>query len=100
MATVVYNFLNSTPSFQINDCRVLPVIIPTEWQLKECRVLFDKAISIQKDLFAGKITLVERDREMLSVQDEIDAFVYELYGIQTTEYLTHINKPYTIEKDD
>ena len=98
MATVVYNFLNSTPSFQINDCRALPVIIPTEAQLEECKILFDKAISVQKEMFAGIISSDERDALLVTIQDEIDAFVYKLYGIETTDYLNHINKPYiTIE---
>lgn len=98
MATVVYNFLNSTPSFQINDCRALPVIIPTEAHLEECKTLFDKAISVQKEMFGGIITPAERDELLVTIQDEIDAFVYKLYGIETTDYLNHINKPYvTIE---
>ena len=98
MATVVYNFLNNTPSFQINDCRALPVIIPTESQLEECKILFDKAISVQKEMFAGIISSDERDALLVTIQDEIDAFVYKLYGIETTDYLNHINKPYvTIE---
>ena len=96
MATIVYNFLNSTPSFQINDCRALPIIIPKESQLKECKTLFDKAIALQKEMFAGTITSVERDKLLVGIQDKIDAFVYKLYGIETTEFLNHINKPYVV----
>ena len=45
-------------------------------------------------MFAGIITSDERDELLVTIQDEIDAFVYKLYGIETTDYLKHINKPY------
>lgn len=96
MATIVYNFLNNTPSFQINDCRFLPIIVPTDEQLSECYDLFDKAINIQICMFTGNISKEERDRQLLPVQDAIDKFVYKVYGIETTDYLAHLNKPYSI----
>ena len=79
-ATFVYNFLNNTPSFQMNDCRMLPIPIPTDSQLNECKALFDKAASIQKRYFAKEITSDDRDDELESVQSEIDYWACRLYG--------------------
>ena len=36
-------FLNSTVIFQINDCRQIPIIIPTNEELKEFENLFEEA---------------------------------------------------------
>ncbi len=95
-ATVVYNFLNNTPSFQMNDCRMLPIMVPTEEELKECKILFDKAIEIQKDLFAHRISPAVRDERLQKVQDAIDALIYRIYGIETQEYLAHTNTVYSV----
>jgi tRNA1(Val) A37 N6-methylase TrmN6 len=98
-ATLIYNFLNNTPSFQINDCRMLPLIVPSEEQLFTCKKLFDSAIAIQKAYFAKLIDLQKRNVELQTIQDKVDAFVYALYGIETTEYLNHSNSVYTLNSD-
>jgi len=98
-ATLIYNFLNNTPSFQINDCRMLPLIVPSEEQLFTCKKLFDSAIAIQKAYFAKLIDLQKKNNELQSVQDKVDAFVYGLYGIEKTEYLNHSNSVYTLNSD-
>ena len=36
-------FVNSTVIFQINDCRQIPIIIPTNEELKEFENLFEEA---------------------------------------------------------
>lgn len=99
-ATIVYNFLNNTPSFQINDCRMLPIIVPTVAQLRECKELFDSALAIQKKFFAGTITSDERNTRLQEVQDEVDAFVYKLFGIETTAYLNHSNTVYEVANNE
>ena len=88
IATVIYNFLNNTPSFQINDCRILPIPVPTEESLKKCKILFDDAINIQKEFFAGKISKEQRDEVLAEAQKKIDLYVCDLYDIEY-ELLSH-----------
>ncbi|MCS6955586.1 MAG: BREX-1 system adenine-specific DNA-methyltransferase PglX, partial [Candidatus Calescibacterium sp.] len=54
-------FINISSAFQINDARQLPIIIPTDLQLKHFENIFNMAYSVQKDKFDGKIT--EREAE-------------------------------------
>lgn len=82
-ATFVYNFLNNTPSFQMNDCRMLPIPVPTDIQLIECKDLFDRAVSIQKDYFSGEISSEERDEKLSFVQRKIDLWACDLYGVSS-----------------
>lgn len=79
-ATFVYNFLNNTPSFQMNDCRMLPIPIPSESQLEECWNNFEMAVNIQKKFFERKIDAIERDVELEKIQELIDRWACQLYG--------------------
>lgn len=81
IATFVYNFLNNTPSFQINDCRMVPIKIPSSDELAECKDLFDKSVQIQKDYFGGHIDSDERNQKLLKVQKDIDIWACKLFDI-------------------
>ena len=85
------NFLNATVNVQLNDLRALPIIVPTDAQLKVCKQLFDEAIDLQKQYFSGVLNKEERDKKLQDIQDRIDDFVYNLYDINCTEYLNHSN---------
>ena len=85
IATIVYNFLNNTPSFQINDCRMLPIPIPTNEQLIEIKSLFDKAISVKKKQFYDEISLKEAEELLVPIQKQVDKYVCELYGFSSKE---------------
>lgn len=76
------NFYNNTSTFQINDGRKLPIIIPIKEQLKYINELVDKAIKIKKLQFNKNITKEEAESKLQKIQDEIDEFVYELYDIK------------------
>jgi len=60
----VYSFINSTSHFQINDARQLPIIIPNDNQLQFFENIFNLAVSIQKEKFAGKITENEAETKI------------------------------------
>lgn len=81
MSGYVDDFVNNTQTFQINDARQLPVIIPSEQQLKSFKELFDKAYSIKKNQFKNKITSAESEKELSDIQQKLDKMVYELYAI-------------------
>ena len=69
----VDEFVNNTQTFQINDARQLPIIIPNKDTLDKFEKLFKQAIQIKK----GYLNEVELD----NIQQEIDILVNELYII-------------------
>lgn len=81
----VDDFINSTSHFQINDARQLPVIIPTQPQLKDFEQIFDEACAIQKDTFNKKYSKQQAEKRLESVQLNIDQMVYQLYGLTEEE---------------
>lgn len=71
-------FINNTVSCQINDIRQFPIIIPTQTQLQEFEVLFDKAYASQLEKFEKGI---DNSKYLSDLQVELDKKVEELYGI-------------------
>jgi putative DNA modification methylase len=69
----VDEFVNNTQTFQINDARQLPIIIPDKTTLGRFEQLFKEAIQIKK----GKLKEIALD----NIQQEIDILVNELYSI-------------------
>lgn len=76
-------FVNFSVNFQINDARQIPIVIPTQAQIKEFEVLFDKAYASQLEKFEKGI---DNSKYLSELQDELDKKVEELYGI------SHITK--------
>ena len=77
----VEDFINNTQTFQINDARQLPIIIPNEKQLSEFKYLFDEAVKIKKLQFSNQITKEEAEKKLNLIQEQLDKTVYELYGL-------------------
>ncbi|WP_227002857.1 DNA modification methylase [Capnocytophaga endodontalis] len=69
----VDEFVNNTQTFQINDARQLPIIIPNKTTLDKFEELFKQAVQIKK----GYSNEVELD----NIQQEIDILINELYAI-------------------
>ena len=63
-------FINSSSAFQINDARLLPIIIPNKQQLKFFEKIFDKALYLKNE---------EQYRELNELQKIIDIQVEKLY---------------------
>jgi len=76
-----FNFLNNTQTFQINDARQIPIIIPTKDQLSEFERVFNEAYQIQKSRFGGEISKNEADKKLDKIQQKVDQMVYKLYGL-------------------
>ena len=81
----VEDFINNTQTFQINDARQLPIIIPNEKQLSEFKYLFDKAVKIKKLQFSNQISKEEAEEKLNPIQEQLDKLVYELYGLTGEE---------------
>lgn len=81
-------FLNNTVNVQVNDLRMLPIVVPTDEQLVKCKEFFDMAVSVQKKFFKQKISSDERDSILQDLQSEIDRFVFEIFGMNQSDYPT------------
>ena len=64
----VDNFINNTSHFQINDARQLPIIIPSELQLKEFENIFNSAIEIKQKQFSNQLSINEIDNFLNDIQ--------------------------------
>jgi hypothetical protein len=75
------NFINSTASFQINDARQIPIIIPSQEKLLEFEELFNSAIEMKKKQFSDKVYVNEIENNLAEIQKRLDQLVAELYRI-------------------
>jgi hypothetical protein len=77
----VNDFLNNTQTFQINDARQLPIIIPSKKQLEEFQRIFNDAYAIKLMQFAGEISVKLAESKLSKIQEELDNHVLEYYGL-------------------
>ena len=77
--------VNNTISVQINDMRQVPIIIPTPKQLEQAELLFDRAKAIKDQQIQTLITKDIADEQLDTLQNEVDDFVYTLYGLSEEE---------------
>jgi hypothetical protein len=76
-------FINCSVNIQINDIRMLPVIIPTHSQLQIIEPLFRRAVGIRKRQNDDALSLTESEAELSDVEHLIDKYVDELYSVDT-----------------
>lgn len=70
----VDNFVNNTQTFQINDARQLPIIIPQKEENEQAIKFVTKAIRIKKgDVLANE--------SLETIQKEVDLYVEKLYHL-------------------
>ena len=74
----VDSFINNTQTFQINDARQIPIIIPSEKELLEIRTIFNGAVKLKKKEFETSILQTE---DLNSLQHELDKIVASIYKI-------------------
>jgi type I restriction-modification system DNA methylase subunit len=79
-------FLNNTVNVQVNDLRMLPVIVPSKEYLIDCKKLFDCAVETQKRFFNQQISSDERDGRLSVIQNDVDKLVFEIYGLKQSDY--------------
>ncbi|MEM3761069.1 MAG: Eco57I restriction-modification methylase domain-containing protein, partial [Candidatus Bathyarchaeia archaeon] len=79
LSNYVFAFVKNTQTFQINDARLVPIIIPTSDQLKQFGNIFTRAYNIQKQKFEGKISEREAEEKLAGVQRELDEMVEKMY---------------------
>ena len=69
----VDDFVNNTQTFQINDARQIPIIIPTADQLAQITDIFNRALHIKRT--------TNNDDELAVIQKELDKLVLALYNL-------------------
>ena len=80
MSRYVDDFVNNTQTFQINDARQLPIIVPTFEELAEIKMLFDKLISLKKRSFASDFD-DNINQELSSVEGKLEIIISHLYNL-------------------
>ena len=73
MSQYVDNFVNNTQTFQINDARQLPFIVPGQQELDDFLEIFKQALHI-------KLTS-NNEYELSQLQNQLDLLTMQLYGI-------------------
>lgn len=79
----VDDFINNTQTFQINDARVLPIIVPSNDQLVIFESIFNESFDIKNQFFDGLISKEVHDEELDKIQIKLDKEVEKLYGLST-----------------
>jgi len=74
-------FVNNTQTFQINDARQLPIIIPNKCQLQAVKELFDTAVEIKRAVFSNKIDENTAQDELNKIQKQLDNLVLKIYSV-------------------
>ena len=69
----VDNFVNNTQTFQINDARQLPIIIPTLEDDKRAKTFVSKAVKLKKEQ--------AKDNAFDVIQKEVDFYVEKIYNL-------------------
>lgn len=76
----VDTFVNNTQTFQINDARQLPIIIPTAPLIDIAHRIVNQAIEIKKD---STCDTCEKETQLVSLQSMVDSWAMEIYNLQS-----------------
>lgn len=79
MSQYVDDFVNNTQTFQINDARQLPIVVPSEEKLQELLPLFQEAVQIKK---SGYSSQEDYARSLELIENKIEDIILEIYQIK------------------
>ena len=77
----IEDFLNNTQTFQMNDAREIPIIVPNEKQTKNFETIFNNAIKIKRMEFSKLISFEDSEKELNILQEQLDNLVFNIYSI-------------------
>ena len=77
-------FINCSVNIQINDIRMLPVIVPSKKDLHYLEPLFRRAVEIRKEGYTSPISGVKNEEELGEIERIIDDYVDNLYSIDAS----------------
>ena len=73
--------VNSTLSFQINDARQIPIVVPSKGDLETFLTTYKIAHKIKLEQYNGNIEELEANSKLKIIEKENDLNVNKLYGI-------------------
>ena len=73
----VDTFVNNTQTFQINDARQLPIIVPSAILVDIANRIVNHAIEIKKDCSC------EKEAQLTSLQNMVDSWAMRIYNLQS-----------------
>ncbi|GIV34361.1 MAG: hypothetical protein KatS3mg031_1896 [Chitinophagales bacterium] len=76
------DFINVSHHLTTGDAKEFPIIIPTLNQLKEFEGIFNRAVQVQRQKFAGKLSEQQAEAKLDEIQRELDERVLEMYGLK------------------
>lgn len=74
-------FINCSVNIQINDIRLIPIIIPENWLRKDIEQLVDEAITCRKQLMIHSSSNTGI-RHLSVIEDKIDELIESIYLIE------------------
>lgn len=76
MSQYVDDFVNNTQTFQINDARQLPIVVPSPEKLQELFPLFQEAVQIKK---SGTTSKGDNARALEVIENKIEDIIRKIY---------------------
>ena len=73
-------FVNFTLNFQVNDARLIPIVIPSYKELQEFSKFFSSAYKIKKDQFNGDFC--KNGKSLSEIEDCLNKKINDLYHIE------------------
>lgn len=80
-------FVNCSVNIQINDIRLLPVVVPSKAILDLIKPLFLEAVSIKAEETKGLVSIEERNSQLEAIEGSINSIVNMLYGLADVEVI-------------
>jgi len=81
IAYYVDSFVNATSHCTTGDAKLIPILVPTNEQLKSFKLIFDNALRTRKKESKKIISEKEAEDLLENIQKELDDAVAKLYGL-------------------
>jgi hypothetical protein len=81
MSYYVDNYVNNTQTFQINEARQLPIVIPSKDSLMNYAEIFNEAYNIKRQRFMDKVNSRDAGLKLNEIQVKLDLQIRKLYGL-------------------
>ena len=78
-------FINCSVNIQINDIRMLPVIIPSKEELLKIEPLFRRAVNIKKGEYTPIPQPQHLEEELIRIEQFIDSYIDKLYSVDSVD---------------
>lgn len=83
VAQYVDSFVNSTSHCTTGDAKLIPVIVPTSYELEKFEQIFYKAFKMKESVAKGIATDLDIAKNLLEVEVLNDRLIAQLYSIQS-----------------